>query len=225
MSLNGFLYYTLHKELKVPVPIAHSPFNDDELIRRLLARDEEAFALAIRTHQGKMLALARAMVGEAAADDVVQETWVAVLKGLPRFEGRARLETWILSILSNLAKTRLRHDTRYRHRHTSWEENSSAPEKERFDSRGFWLSPPFPWNEETPEALLANEELRQCLLKAVTTLPPAQCSVLTLHDNEGLAMEEICNILEISATNGRVLLHRARARLRAAIENHHRREC
>jgi RNA polymerase sigma-70 factor, ECF subfamily len=151
MSLHGFLYYTLHKELiNIPMSMAHSPVNDDELIRRLLARDEEAFALAIRTYQGKMLALARAMVGETAADDVVQETWVAVLKGLPRFEGRARLETWILSILSNLAKTRLRHETRYRHRHTSWEEHSSVPEKECFDSRGFWLSPPFPWSEETP---------------------------------------------------------------------------
>jgi RNA polymerase sigma-70 factor, ECF subfamily len=208
------------KPEEVCVSTDHFPPPDDELVKRLLARDDKAFAWVVRTYQGKMLRLARTLVGEAAAEEVVQETWLAVLKGLPNFEGRARLETWILRILSNIAKTRLRREAGHKHRHITWEENPLSPEKERFDSRGRWLSPPLPWSEETPEALLASEELQQCLAKAIEALPPAQRAVLTLRDAEGLAMEEICNILEISAINSRVLLHRARAQLRTAVENY-----
>ncbi|QBQ54327.1 RNA polymerase sigma factor [Nitrosococcus wardiae] len=199
-----------------------SPPNEEALIKRLRARDEEAFVWVVRTYQGKMLSLARAIVGEPFAEEIVQDTWLAVIRGLPHFEGRARLETWILRILSNTAKTRLQRERRRRHTHLVWEDNPPFSEGHRFHARGHWLSPPWPWHEETPEALLASEELQRCLTKAVAALPPAQRAVLILRDREGMAMEDICNILEISATNGRVLLYRARAQLRAAIENYER---
>ncbi|ADE16012.1 RNA polymerase sigma factor, sigma-70 family [Nitrosococcus halophilus Nc 4] len=205
---------------KSGMPIDPSPPNEEDLVKRLLARDGEAFVWAVRTYQGKMLSLARAIVGEPFAEEVVQDAWLAVIRGLPNFEGRARLETWILRILSNTAKTRLKREIRHRHAHITWEENPPFPERERFGARGHWSSPPLPWHEETPEALLTSEELQHCLTKAVAALPPAQRAVLTLRDSEGLEMEEICNILEISATNGRVLLHRARARLRTVVENY-----
>lgn len=200
------------------------PAEDVELVRRLLAREDDAFAVAVAAYQGKMLRLAKAMVGEAFADEVVQETWLAVLKGLPGFEGRASLKTWILSILSNIAKSRLRHEARAISVNPRWEENPPFQEEERFDAQGHWQSPPLPWHEETPEALLNAEQLRLCLEAALAALPPAQQAVLTLHDVEGLPMEEICNILAISATNGRVLLHRARTRLRAAVEEFEKEE-
>jgi RNA polymerase sigma-70 factor, ECF subfamily len=189
-----------------------------ELVRQLLSHDEHAFTLAVRAYQGKMLRLARALVGEAMAEEVVQETWLAVLKALPDFEGRARLKTWILRILCNIAKSQLRREARSA-RTTQWWDDD-PPGEARFDANGQWQSPPCPWQEETPEALLKAEELRQCIESAIAALPPAQQAVLTLHDIEGLAMDEICNILAISPTNGRVLLHRARARLWAAVENY-----
>jgi RNA polymerase sigma-70 factor, ECF subfamily len=190
----------------------HLSFSEEaELVRQLLSHDEHAFSLVVRAYQGKMLRLARALVGEALAEEVVQETWLAVLKALPDFEGRARLKTWILHILCNIAKSQLRREARSA-RTTQWWDDG-PPGEARFDANDQWRSPPCPWQEETPEALLKAEELRQCIESAIAALPPAQQAVLTLRDLEGLAMDEICNILEISPTNGRVLLHRARARL------------
>lgn len=200
------------------------PAEDAELVHRLLAGDDDAVTVVVATYQGKMLRFAKAMVGEAIADEVVQETWLAVLKGLPEFEGRASLKTWIFSILSNIAKSRLRYESRRSSVNLDWEADPSAPEQGRFDAKGRWQSPPLPWHEETPEALLNAEQLRRCLEDAIAALPPAQQAVLTLHDVEGLPMDEICNILEISATNGRVLLHRARAQLRVAVEDFEKEE-
>lgn len=187
-------------------------------MRQLLSHDEHAFTLTVRAYQGQMLRLARALVGETMAEEVVQETWLAVLKALPDFEGRARLKTWILHILCNIAKSQLRREARST-RTTQWWDDD-PPGEARLDANGQWRSPPCPWQEETPEALLKAEELRQCIESAIAALPPTQQAVLTLHDMEGLAMDEICNILAISPTNGRVLLHRARARLWAAVENY-----
>jgi RNA polymerase sigma-70 factor (ECF subfamily) len=192
---------------------------DAELVRQLLSHDEHAFTLVVQAYQGKMLRLARALVGEAMAEEVVQETWLAVLKALPNFEGRARLKAWILRILCNIAKSRLRYEACRARTGKQWDDDA-LPGEARFDAKGQWQSPPFPWQEETPEVLLKAEELRRCIENAIAALPPAQQAVFTLRDLEGLAMDEICNILEISPTNGRVLLHRARARLWAAVEDY-----
>lgn len=203
-----------------------APPSEQDLIKGLLARDKEAFRWAVRAYQGKMLNLARAIVGDGLAEEVVQDTWLAVLRGLPRFEGRARLETWILRILGNIAKTRLQREIRHRRIHLRWQEQPPSFESERFNARSRWSAPPLPWQEETPEALLASAQLQQRLTQAIAALPPAQRAVLTLRDKQGLEMAEICNILDLSPTNGRVLLHRVRARLRSVVENYQReKEC
>lgn len=189
------------------------------LLDGLRARDERAFRVLCDAYTPALLRLARSYVRDrTVAEEVVQETWLAVLKALPDFEGRARLKTWILHILCNIAKSQLRREARSA-RTTQWWDDG-PPGEARFDANDQWRSPPCPWQEETPEALLKAEELRQCIESAIAALPPAQQAVLTLRDLEGLAMDEICNILEISPTNGRVLLHRARARLWAAVEDY-----
>lgn len=204
------------------MPERHALPNDADLIKRLLARDEQAFTLVVRTYHGRMLYLARTFVGEAVADEVVQEAWLAVIKALPAFEGRSSLKTWILRILTNLAKSRLRHEVRSIAVGDLWDEDSPALPAARFDTSGYWKTPPLPWHEETPEAILGSDELRDCLKKALAALPLLQREVITLRDIEGLTMADICNILEVKETHARVLLHRARARVRSAIEDYQR---
>jgi RNA polymerase sigma-70 factor (ECF subfamily) len=197
---------------------------DAELIRGLLAREESAYRQAVRAYHAGMIRFARSMVGDADAEEVVQETWVAVLKGLSEFAGRSSLKTWIYGILGNQAKTRLRRESR-----TPAVANSTPADgggqfvpAERFDDSGHWTDPPVPWHEDSPEALLSSEDLRRCLERMLARMSPAQRQVLTLRDAEGMGMDEICNILGISGTNGRVLLHRARNLLRGGVERHER---
>ena len=199
-----------------------SPSADADLVRRLIAREESAFNEAVRAFHAKMLRLARTLVGEAIADEVVQEAWIAVLKALPGFQGRSRLGTWILGIVGNVARTRLRKEARTVRLQPSLDGELAPWGEERFDATGHWSPAPLPWHNETPEALLATEELHKHLDTALAALPALQRAVLTLRDMDGLEMDEICNILQISSTNGRVLLHRARNRLRAAIEDFER---
>lgn len=198
--------------------------DEQELIRGLLARDEQAYAAAVRSYHGGMLRFARAIVGDAIAEEVVQEAWIAILKGLSDFEGRSSLKTWIYSVLGNIARSRRRREARTVSMGDGWSEDNTSPLASRFDEGGHWSDPPVPWHEESPEALLSSEELRRCLEKLLAALPEAQRSVLTLRDAEGLEMDRICNILGISETNARVLLHRARTRLRAGVERHVRGE-
>lgn len=201
---------------------APSSANDADLVRRLLAREESAFNEAVHAFHAKMLRLARTLVGESIADEVVQEAWIAVLKALPSFQARSRLSTWILGIVGNIARTRLRKESRTVRFDSKLEAELAPWGEERFDATGHWNPAPLPWHEETPEALLATEQLRGRLEAAIAALPTLQQAVLTLRDMDGLEMDEICNILQISGTNGRVLLHRARNRLRAAIEDFER---
>lgn len=204
------------------IPFVDLPthYDDVELVRRLLARDEQAFAHVVRAYHGTMLRLARAIVGDTFAEEVVQDTWLAVMRALPGFEARASLRTWILSILSNIAKSRVRHEVRSTAVGNLSDEEDAALPASRFDISGRWRTPPLPWHEETPEALLASDQLRLCLEQAIAALPPLQRAVLILRDVEGMAIEPICNILDVTETNARVLLHRARAHLRMAIEGY-----
>ena len=195
---------------------------DDELIPKLLAQDEAAYAQLVSAYHGLMVHLARAIVGEAIADEVAQEAWLAVIRALPRFERRSSLKTWILRIVSNTAKTRLRHESRS----VSLDEaldNQAAVDPARFDARGHWARPPVTWHADTPDDLLGSVELRQCIDDALTALPPMQRAAVTLRDMQGLDMGSICMVLGVSESNGRVLLHRGRARIQAAIEEFHQR--
>ncbi len=195
--------------------------SDDELIPRLLANDEASYAQIVAAYHGLMVHLARAIVGEAIADEVAQEAWVAVLRALPKFERRSSLKTWILRIVSNTAKSRLRHESRTVSLDDPLEE-SPIVDPARFKPNAHWAHPPAMWHADTPDALLASTELRQCISNALATLPPLQRAAVTLRNMQGLNMEAICKILDVSESNGRVLLHRARSRIQMAIEEHER---
>jgi RNA polymerase sigma-70 factor, ECF subfamily len=206
----------------VGAPIAG--LDDAELIPRLRAGDRAAFAGLVRRHGGALLRLARTFVhDEATAEEVVQDTWVAVLDGLDGFEGRSSFKTWLYRILANRARTRATREGRsvpFSALAAADDDDAPAVDPERFDSGGRWRDPPVGWSEETPERLALAAETRAVIEAAVAALPPPQRAVLVLRDEDGLETEEICNLLGLTVTNQRVLLHRARTRVRQAIEAH-----
>jgi RNA polymerase sigma-70 factor (ECF subfamily) len=196
--------------------------SDDKLIPKLLAHDAAAYNQVVTAYHGLMVHLARAIVGESIADEVAQEAWLAVLKALPRFERRSSLKTWILRIVSNTAKSRLRHESRSVNLDDT-QDKLPIIDPARFQPHGHWTNPPAMWHADTPEALLASRELRQCIEAALKSLPSMQRAAMTLRDMQGLDMEAICKVLDVSESNGRVLLHRARSRIQQAIEEHEKR--
>ena len=199
--------------------------DDSELVRRMRAGDREAFAAVVRRHGGALLRFARAFVrDEAVAEEVVQETWMAALEGLAGFEERASFKTWLYRILANRARARAVREGRSVPFSALGEAegDAHAVDPERFDARGHWRDPPVGWTDETPERLALEAETRAVMEAAVRALPPAQRAVLVLRDEDGLDTEEICNLLDLTVTNQRVLLHRARARVRQALEAHMR---
>lgn len=197
---------------------------DLDQVRRILAGDAAAFSELVKAQQGILLRLARGYVRTpASAEEVVQETWLAVLEGLSKFEGRSSLRTWITHILMNKARTRATREGRSIPMSSlvSEEEAGSGLDESRFTPGGSWSSPPTSWgSQDTPEGLLLNAETRTHLESAIDELPPVQRSVLTMRDLGGMSAEEVCNVLELSETNQRVLLHRARTRVRAYLEEH-----
>jgi RNA polymerase sigma-70 factor (ECF subfamily) len=194
-----------------------SPDLDEQtLVAKLIDGDAAAFEFVVGQYHNIMLSVARAIVGEAFADEIVQDAWISAIKALPSFEGRSSLKTWLLHITSNGAKSRLRRESRQVSLDDGWE---SVP-ADKFDQRGHRLDDVLPWNLDTPEALLENEQLQQMIEQSFQHLPANQRAVLTMYDMEGIGMTEICNILDISASNARVLLHRARTTLHHCIENY-----
>ena len=207
---------------------AAAPGADDAALVEALRRGEEAaFATLIERYHRALVRLALAYVADqAAAEDVVQETWLGVVQGIDRFAGRASLKTWICRILSNRAMTRGQ-----RNRRTVAfsalcareidDDHEPAVDPDRFHpdgpSRGHWSIRPQRWTE-TPESRLLSGEVRALCARAIDALPPAQRTVITLRDVEGWEPAEVCAALEITDGNQRVLLHRARARVRAALD-------
>ncbi|MBI3265262.1 MAG: sigma-70 family RNA polymerase sigma factor [Acidobacteria bacterium] len=197
--------------------------DDGELVERLLAGEEAAFAGLVNQYHGSLVRLARAFVASRdVAEEVAQETWLAVLTGLASFEGRSALKTWIFRILTNRAKTRGQRDKRL----VSFsagagdQDDDAAVDRGRFAADGSWAQPPALWGEATPEALLLRHEALQVIEQAIAGLPPAQRAVVTLRDVEGLPSDDVCDVLEVSEVNQRVLLHRGRSKVRAAMERY-----
>ncbi|MDX1721578.1 MAG: RNA polymerase sigma factor [Pseudomonas sp.] len=192
--------------------------SDRALLARLLAGEEKAFRELVATYQGAMRAVAFAIVGSRNADEVVQDTWLAVVRNLEGFQGRSSLKTWLLTITANTAKTRLKHNRR-----EVLLDDLPGPHgtigDERFAEDGHWLLAPHAWHQDTPEALLTEAELRECLEKTLGSLSELQGSVLQLREREGLELDEICNLLQVSLSNVRVLLHRARLKVFATLEH------
>jgi RNA polymerase sigma-70 factor (ECF subfamily) len=195
--------------------------DDAVLVSRLRAGDEAAFReLVAKMHRG-LLRVALAFVGSpSAAEEVVQDTWLAVVAQIDGFEGRSSLRTWIGTILCNRARTRGVRDKRSVPFSSLTPEDVEPAEPERFTARGFWSPAPGRW-DDAPEALVLRKEAREAIERELGTLPEAQRTVVVLRDLEGWSSEEVCNVLEVTETNQRVLLHRGRQRLRAALERYH----
>ena len=201
--------------------------DDLEQLEALRNGDERAFASLVDRYYGSLLRLAMAYVpSRAVAEEVVQETWVGVLEGLSRFEGRSSLKTWIFRILTNRAKTRGQRERRYEPMGLGGDsgDNPDGPpvDPDRFLKSGYfvdhWVSQPNAWEDETPERILLSKETRAQIEKAIEALPPTQRQVITLRDIEEVSSQEVCNILDIAETNQRVLLHRARSKVRRTLE-------
>lgn len=191
-----------------PALVLVSPAVDEEaaLVHRLRAGDEAAFTELVLRYQSRLLRLAEATVGRrAVAEEVTQETWLAVVKGVERFEGRSSLRTWLFHILLNRARSAARREWR-----------AGRPDEaveERFDASGAWADPPQPWSDRVEDRLVA-QRLASRVHDLLPQLPEAQRQVLVLRDLEGLPAGEVATLLGVTDGHQRVLLHRARARLR-----------
>ena len=210
------------------VPKMAASSEDAFLLQQLRAGDETAFLKLVERHHNTLLRLARVYVrSPEVAEEVVQETWLGVLKGIDRFEGRSSLKTWIFRILTNRAKTRGEREARSipfsALAQGDAESGDSGFDLDRFlptdhpQWPGHWALPPAAW-EGNPEERLLAEERKKCILDLIDSLPEGQRAVITLRDLQGLTAAEVCNVLEISETNQRVLLHRARTKVRTLCE-------
>jgi RNA polymerase sigma-70 factor (ECF subfamily) len=204
-------------------PLDRPDPGERDLLEQLLAGDEAAFESLVARHHGPMLRVARIFLSKPdVAEEVVQETWLVVLRGLAGFEGRSSLKTWIFRILANRARTRAARDARVvpfaELASTEDDDGVEAVLERRFTADGRWQDPPLDWQVHSPEALVLRREAMDHLGHALEQLPPAQRTVVTLRDVEGWTALEVCAALQITEANQRVLLHRARTRLRRALE-------
>jgi len=187
---------------------------DGELLLRLRSGDERAFVTLVERYQEPMLRLAVSFVpSRAVAEEVVQDTWLGMLRGLDSFEGRSSLRTWLFRILVNRART------------TGARENRSVPvaavDPARFDASGGWADPPEQWVEAAEDRAEAGK-LADRVRARVDELPGRQREVVVLRDVEGMSSQEVCAVLDITDANQRVLLHRGRSRLRQLFEDEFR---
>ena len=203
--------------------------DDEGLVLALRHRDEAAFAALVERYHPQLVRLAAQFVpNRAVAEEVAQETWIGVLQGIDRFEGRSSFRTWLFRILTNQAKRRGERESRSlpfaAFSAADEDDGEPAVAPERFHPpghqwAGHWVSYPRDVSE-APEEHLLSRETRDLVLRAIDSLPPNQRLVITMRDVEGLPPEEVCNVLSISETNQRVLLHRARSKVRAQLERH-----
>ena len=199
---------------------------DEQLVAALRRGDEDAFRSVVRDWHASLLRVAQIFVPtRALAEEVVQETWLRVLGALDRFEGRSALRTWVFRILVNTAKTRAQREGRtipFSALQDAARIPEAAVEPERFlpDDHprypGHWASPP----ADLPEERVLAAETREVIAAAIESLPASQRAVISLRDVEGWSSDEVCNALDLTEVNQRVLLHRARAKVRGAVEVH-----
>ena len=199
---------------------------EEALIVRLRNGDAGAFDELVNKHHGALIRMALGHVADReVAEEVVQDTWMAVIGGLARFEGRSSLRTWICGILIHKAKDRGVREKR----HTTFsdfesgnDDHDEAVDPARFQQSGEWAGhwafPPQPWDEQTPEKLLASQQAVHAMNRAIDALPRALKDVLILRDVEGVESKEVCELLKITETNLYVRLHRARERVRRTVE-------
>jgi len=196
---------------------------DLELLDRLRGGDESAFVELVERYHSPMVRLARTFVpSEAVAEEVTQEAWLGVLNGIGRFEGRSSLKTWIFRILVNRARTRGVRESRtvpFSSLEREGDEGRPSVDPGRFQDEGLWAAPPRAW-EDQPEERLLSAETRAVIREAIDALPASQRRVIDLRDVEGLSAEEVVELLDLTQVNQRVLLHRARSKVRQALEDY-----
>ena len=187
---------------------------DVELVARLRSGDEEAFRFLVARYHTSLLRLAQTMVPtRAVAEEVVQDTWLGLVKGIHRFEGRSSLRTWLFHVLVNRARSTGAHERRPSTGTTA----GPTVDPSRFGPQGNWADPPVPWPDDVDDRLVA-QELADRIRPRIDELPDMQRQVVILRDINGLTSAEVCELLDISEGNQRVLLHRGRARLRGMLE-------
>jgi RNA polymerase sigma-70 factor, ECF subfamily len=187
---------------------------DHELLERLRAGDEEAFVALVGRHNGALFYVARSFVqSDAIAEEVVQDTWMAVVRGLSKFEGRSSIKTWLVRIAINRARSTGTRESRV----LPLSASEAAVDPNRFDSDGHWITPPEYFLDDAEDRVVA-ALLSERIHSSLDNLPESQRQVVTLRDLEGLDSKEVCQLLKISEVNQRVLLHRGRSRLRQELE-------
>ena len=201
--------------------------SEAKLLERLRERDEHAFELLVDRYYATMAAVARSYVKTPQmAEEVVQEAWLGILKGIERFEGRSSLKTWIISIVANIARTKATRESRTVPMSSLAPAGDEGPavDPDRFRGAadaypGHWWANPSDWTTLPEEALLGRETVA-LVQRTIETLPEAQRAVITMRDVAGCSSEEVCQALGVTEGNQRVLLHRARSRVRAVLEEH-----
>jgi RNA polymerase sigma-70 factor, ECF subfamily len=199
--------------------------DDGRLIAALKAGDEAAFAALVRMHHRALVRLARMFVpSDAVAEEVVQEVWIGVLNGIDRFEGRSSLKTWIFRIATNIAKTRGVRESRTVPFSSVGGDEEDGPvlDPSRFTTApdtGWWAAAIAPWSRDAAQ-IAADAEAVSHIRAAIDELPANQRAVITMRDLDGLDADEVCSALGLSQVNQRVLLHRARSRVREALEQY-----
>ena len=221
-------YQMVAARAAMPGPIPTEVNKDSALLARLKQADEGAFAELVTRHHSALIRTAMGHVADReVAEEVVQETWMAVIEGLDRFEGRSSLRTWIFGIMIHKAKDRgvreKRHVT-FSSFEAADDEGDEVIDPSRFHQSGEWAGhwafPPQPWDDQTPEKLLASQQAVNAMNQAIEALPATLKEVLIWCDVEGIEANEACEILKITKTNLYVRLHRARERVRQAVESY-----
>jgi RNA polymerase sigma-70 factor (ECF subfamily) len=198
-----------------------SEFDQPEFLALLRSGDGAAYRRLIRRFHGSLVGTASAVIGSRAqAEEVVQDAWLAVFSGIGRFEGRSSLASWLFAIVLNRARTRAMRERRMvaLPALAGAEGQERAVPLERFAPDGHWAEAPRLWDELDPERMVAGKQIWAHVQEAIETLPAGQKAVIILRDVEAVSAEEACELLAISAENQRVLLHRARGRVRRTIE-------
>ncbi len=197
-------------------------FDDPEFVDRLRRGEHDAYRALVRRFHASLVRFAASIIGShAQAEEVVQDSWIAVYSGVGRFEGRSSLVTWIFSIVMNRARTRVSREGRTVGLGALMEGTSPSERGvplSEFKPDGHWVEVPRLWDELNPERIVGGRQLWDHVQTVIDGLPAGQKAVILLRDMEGRDAEETCEVLEISAENQRVLLHRARSRIRKEID-------
>lgn len=198
-----------------------SPFDfPPEFLSRLRDREQDAFTTLVQQGHYRLLGFAGSVAGRELAEDIMQDAWVAIWRGLPGFEGRSSLATWLYTLVRNECFTRLKKEGREPAAQAQDVQGLEDWMENRFQADGQWKEPTPNWTLASPDSMLEEQDLQDCLEHNLADLQQDQQAVFRLRELEQLPMEQICNILDLSHSNVRVLLHRARLRLLAVVDRY-----